>query len=87
MVKKIVPFLRLCSTQNRLASLPQATSARAAGRRYSHPATLSELQQEMLRLFRQTHPKADSIPTDLPLEQQLVRFSEPPDIGADLTAK
>lgn len=40
---------------------------------------LSELQQHLLRWFAETHPKAAQLPPNLPVEQQLVFFCEPPD--------
>lgn len=48
---------------------------------------LSGLQDELLRWFYQTHPKAEQIPADLTVEEKLVWFCEPPDKDADLDAK
>ncbi len=38
---------------------------------------LAEMQQEMLRLFKETHPKADQLPEGLTIEEQLAWFCEP----------
>ncbi len=48
---------------------------------------LEDMQSRMIALFRETHPKADSIPPGLSVEEQLVLFCEPPDENADLDAK
>jgi len=48
---------------------------------------LEDMQARMIELFRDTHPKADSIPASLSVEEQLVLFCEPPDLNADLDAK
>ena len=46
---------------------------------------LAEMQQEMLTLFKETHPKADQLPEGLSIEEQLAWFCEPveenPDYG------
>ena len=46
---------------------------------------LAEMQQEMLTLFQETHPKADQLPEGLSVEEQLAWFCEPveenPDYG------
>ena len=48
-------------------------------------AVLEEMQQQMLTLFKQTHPKADQLPAGLLVEEQLAWFCEPveedPDYG------
>ncbi len=48
---------------------------------------LDSLQKQMLKLFNDTHPKADQLPEGLSVDQQLVWFCEPPDANADLEAK
>jgi len=48
---------------------------------------LTGLQQAMVKLFRETYPGADTIPANLSLEEQLVRFCVPPDEGAMIEAK
>lgn len=50
-------------------------------------AIIAELQASMLNWFRETHPKAVEVSTELSVEQQLVAFCEPPDAGADVGAK
>ncbi len=50
-------------------------------------AILTEMKDMMLTLFKETHPKADQLPVNLSVEQQLVWFCEPPDEGAELDAK
>ena len=44
---------------------------------------LSELQNEMLKRFMETHPDAADCPENLTLEGKLVWFCEPRDIGVD----
>lgn len=48
-------------------------------------AVVAKMQQEMLTLFRETHPKADQLPQGLSVEKQLAWFCEPveddPDFG------
>lgn len=44
--------------------------------------TLKELQQEMIRIFRTTHPDAGDLPEGLSIEETLVWFCEPRDVGA-----
>ncbi|MEM6767844.1 MAG: sulfatase-like hydrolase/transferase [Bacteroidota bacterium] len=55
------------------------------GRNIAHePAAqkaLERLQAALLRWFRDTHPLADSIPKDLPLDEQLSLFCEPMEKG------
>lgn len=48
---------------------------------------LLKLQSQMLKLFKETHPKANQLPEGLSPEQTLVFFCEPPDKNADLDAK
>lgn len=43
----------------------------------------AELQQLMLRRFMETHPEAETCPSDLTLEGKLVWFCEPRDLGDD----
>ena len=40
-------------------------------------AVLTKMQQEMLRLFKETHPNADQLPKGLSVEEQLAWFCEP----------
>ena len=53
--------------------------------RPENQAVLEEMQQQMLTLFKQTHPKADQLPEGLSIEEQLAWFCEPveenPDYG------
>ncbi len=53
--------------------------------RPENQAVLIEMRQKMLTLFRQTHPKADQLPTGLSEQEQLAWFCEPveenPDYG------
>jgi hypothetical protein len=42
-------------------------------------AVLRDLQQKMLARFKETHPKAGSLPQGLSVEQSLAWFCEPPD--------
>ena len=46
---------------------------------------LTKMQQQMLTLFRETHPQADQLPEELSIEEQLAWFCEPveenPDYG------
>ena len=48
---------------------------------------LAILQQQLLQLFANTHPKSDSLPTGLSLDDKLSWYCEPPDLNADLEAK
>jgi arylsulfatase A-like enzyme len=45
---------------------------------------LLDLQNKMLKLFYETHPKASDLPSGLSLEEQLAWFCEPPDEGSNL---
>ncbi len=53
--------------------------------RSENQAVITKMQQEMLTLFKQTHPKADQLPEGLSVEEQLIWFCEPvedaPDYG------
>ena len=49
----------------------------AAKSRYSD--LLKDLQRKMLARFKETHPKAGSLPQGLSIEQSLAWFCEPPD--------
>ena len=53
--------------------------------RPENQAVLTKMQQQMLTLFRETHPKADQLPEGLSVEEQLAWFCEPveddPDYG------
>jgi choline-sulfatase len=64
---------------------PAETNDLARDPRYQNE--LRALQNRLLEWFRQTHPHAGAIPDDLPLDEQLVLFCEPPDVGADLEAR
>lgn len=44
-----------------------------------HRAKLRELQQALVRRFRDTHPRAKELPAKVSLEEALVWFCEPPD--------
>lgn len=44
-----------------------------------HAAVRREMQDRLLRRFRETDPRAASIPQTLPVEQQLARFCVPPE--------
>jgi len=52
---------------------------------------MQKMQQEMLSLFKNTHPKANQLPEGLSIEEQLAWFCEPvednPDLGFDFDAK
>jgi hypothetical protein len=43
---------------------------------------LERLQHEMIRIFRETHPDAGALPEGLSIEETLVWFCEPGDVGA-----
>ncbi len=47
-----------------------------------HPPVLARLQQELLNLFKKTHPRAKELPAGLSIEEQLVWFCEPTDKAA-----
>ena len=61
-------------------------STNVAGRP-ENQKVLADVQRAMLDLFRATYPGADTIPATLPVEEQLVRFCVPPDVGAEIEAK
>lgn len=44
-----------------------------------HAGRLSEMRSRMLATFRNTHPNAGAIPSDLPILERLERFLEPPE--------
>ena len=48
---------------------------------------LEKLQQEMIRIFMDTHPQAGNLPDGLSVEEKLVWFCEPPDDNPDYNAK
>lgn len=48
-----------------------------------NPEILLEMQQQMLKLFIETHPDADKLPNGLSLTGKLVWFCEPRDVGTD----
>jgi choline-sulfatase len=54
--------------------------------RPEHLEVVTELQQELLNHFRQTHPKADQVPANVSTEEQLALFCIPPE-GEDEGAK
>ncbi len=58
---------------------PKETTNLAYEPEYKH--LVDSLRKEMLRIFRETHPKADSIPDNLPVDEQLTLFCEPVDVG------
>jgi arylsulfatase A-like enzyme len=43
---------------------------------------LERLQHEMIRIFRETHPDAGALPERLSIEETLIWFCEPRDVGA-----
>jgi choline-sulfatase len=45
----------------------------------SHSGVLGDLQRKMLARFKETHPKAGSLPQGLSIEQSLAWFCEPPE--------
>jgi choline-sulfatase len=49
-----------------------------------HKAKLQELQQALLRRFKETHPKAKELPAGASIEEALVWFCEPPDVKVSL---
>ena len=49
-----------------------------------HKATLQELQQALVRRFKETHPLAKDLPAGASIEQALVWFCEPPDVKVSL---
>ncbi|MGB3780165.1 MAG: sulfatase-like hydrolase/transferase [Tunicatimonas sp.] len=51
--------------------------------RSENQVVLEKMRQEMLTLFRETHPKADQMPKDLSVEEQLAWFCEPVEDDAD----
>jgi len=53
------------------------------GKDRSYAGILSEMQQQMLVRFMDTHPDAASLPQDLSVEEKLSWFCEPHDIGAE----
>jgi choline-sulfatase len=48
---------------------------------------LEDLQQEMIRIFKETHPKTGELPGGLSIEEQLAWFCEPPDDNPNLNAR
>ena len=48
---------------------------------------LEDLQQEMIRIFKETHPKTGELPEGLSVEEQLAWFCEPPDDNPNLNAR
>ncbi len=63
-----------------------AESTDVAGRPENREV-LAQMQEAMLDIFRATYPGADTIPATLSVEEQLVRFCVPPDVGAEIEAK
>ena len=51
--------------------------------RPENQAVLAQMQQQMLTLFKQTHPKADQLPEGLSVEEQLAWFCEPVEENPD----
>ena len=49
-----------------------------------HNAKLQELQQALLRRFKETHPRAKELPAGASIEEALVWFCEPPDAKVSL---
>lgn len=49
-----------------------------------HKAKLQELQQALLRRFKETHPRAKELPAGASAEEALVWFCEPPDAKVSL---
>ena len=49
-----------------------------------HRAKLQELQQALLRRFKETHPLAKELPVGASVEEALVWFSDPPDTKVSL---
>ena len=49
-----------------------------------HRAKLQELQQALLRRFKETHPLAKELPVGASVEEALVWFSDPPDAKVSL---
>ncbi|CAN5902575.1 choline-sulfatase [soil metagenome] len=54
----------------------ETTNLAPSGR---HEKLIREMQQELLKIFRATHPYSARIPKSLPVEEQLVLFCEPLD--------
>jgi arylsulfatase A-like enzyme len=48
---------------------------------------LTALQQEMIKIFEETHPHTGDLPEGLRVEEKLVWFCEPPDDNPNLNAK
>jgi len=48
---------------------------------------LANLKRELLDWFRRTDPRSSQVPDDMTIEEQLVAFCEPPDVGGDVSAK
>jgi hypothetical protein len=49
-----------------------------------HKAKLQELQQALVRRFKETHPLAKDLPASGSIEEALVWFCEPPDAKVSL---
>lgn len=45
----------------------------------ANKARVLQMQKEMLKIFRKTHPKANTIPRNISIEQQLAHFCNPPE--------
>jgi choline-sulfatase len=58
---------------------PRETTNLAKQKNYE--SVKDSLTNIMLQVFRETHPKADSIPKNLPVNKQLSKFCEPIDVG------
>jgi arylsulfatase A-like enzyme len=48
-----------------------------------HESKMKEMQQEMLKWFKETHPDAANMPETLTMEGKLMWFCEPRDVGAE----